>query len=246
MALLSRLSDRPEFEAAARKAVEALWNRRSDFHLLGSSIDINTGKWLHSHTGIGAGLDSFYEYLLKYYIVFGDKDWLDMFQLSYDSIERHIRQGDFHVEVDMHAGKQKMRYRRVSALQAFWPGLQVLAGDVSAAIQSHRKLYALWNKFSAMPEIYDLGVGQVLSWAKNYPLRPELAESTYHLYQATRDPFYLQVGRRMLYDIQNNTKVKCGYASISDVISLKLEDRMDSYFLSETIKYLYLLFKDEK
>lgn len=30
-------------------------------------------------TGIGAGSDSFYEYLLKSYILFGDPEYLDMF-----------------------------------------------------------------------------------------------------------------------------------------------------------------------
>ena len=245
MALLSRLSGRPEFENAARKAVEALWTRRSKFHLLGSSIDVRTGKWLQSDTGIGAGLDSFYEYLLKYAVLFGEEEWFDRFQDSYESIERHVRRGDFHVQVDMNSGKEKVKYHRVSALQAFWPGLQVLAGDVSSAIESHRRLFDLWSQYSAMPEVFDLQTKQVIGWARNYPLRPELAESTYHLYQATRDPFYLTVGRRILFDLQNNTKVECGYASISNVHTLSLEDRMDSYFLSETVKYLYLLFKNE-
>ena len=167
-----------------------------------------------------------------------------MFQISYESIQDQLVHGEFHIEVDMHRGKEKKRFHRVSALQAFWPGLQVLAGDVKAAVASHRKLLSLWIKYSAMPEVYDLTTGNVIHWAKNYPLRPELAESTFHLYEATRDPYYLQVGKRILFDIQNHTKVDCGYASIADVHTKELEDRMDSYFLSETVKYLYLLFKD--
>ena len=33
----------------------------------------------------------------------------------------------------------------------------------------------------------------------------------------------------------------CGFASIADTTTHRLDDRMDSYFLSETLKYLFLL-----
>lgn len=39
-------------------------------------------------------------------------------------------------------------------------------------------------------------------------------------------------------------KVPCGFATINDVRTGKHEDRMDSFVLSETIKYLYLIFSD--
>jgi hypothetical protein len=126
--------------------------------------------------------------------------------------------------------------------------------------------------------MYDPLTKRVVSYAKGYPLRPELAESTYYLYQATRDPYYLDVGRTIVDALQNYSKVECGYASVQDVTSCtvhpaggkgatagsgggyfntpkskrkggsgkpgtcELDDRMDSYFLSETCKYLYLLF----
>jgi hypothetical protein len=104
----------------------------------------------------------------------------------------------------------------------------------------------LWDKFGAMPELFDLaGSGSVISWARSSPLRPELIESTYHLYQATRDHKYLKIGRKLLQDIQSVSKVPCGYAAVGDIHTLQVEDRMDSYFLSETVKYLYLLFSED-
>lgn len=69
-----------------------------------------------------------------------------------------------------------------------------------------------------------------------------MAESTLYLYQATKDPHYLEVGKEMVEKLQNFTRVSCGFASISHVMTKALEDRMDSFFLSETLKYLYLLF----
>lgn len=76
-------------------------------------------------------------------------------------------------------------------------------------------------------------------------MRPEFIESTYFLYKATGDHYYLQVGKKALKTIQKYAKVACGYAAVNDIRTGKHEDRMDSYLLSETIKYLYLLFTEE-
>ncbi|KAG6578285.1 ER degradation-enhancing alpha-mannosidase-like protein [Phytophthora cinnamomi] len=254
MAYLSRLTGDHRFEERAKEAVVAIWDRRSDIDLLGSAIDVASGEWVHSHGGIGAGLDSFFEYLLKYHLVSGDSQWLAMFNASYQAVETHVNHDDVYIEVDMNGGKDQVRARRVSALQAFWPGLQVLAGDVSGAIRTHEHMFPLWDEFGAMPELLDLAPrgmskpgnrGTVISWARTSPLRPELIESTYHLYQATRDHKYLKMGRQMLQDIRRVSEVPCGYAAVGNIHTLDIEDRMDSYFLSETAKYLYLLFSDE-
>ncbi|GLE06179.1 hypothetical protein PINS_up015390 [Pythium insidiosum] len=245
---LSRLSGVATFETTARDAVLALWRRRSALDLLGSAIDVVSGEWLSPHVGIGAGVDSFFEYLLKYHLVTGSTRWLDMFNASYHAVETHVNHDDLHFEVDMHHGRGLVRARRVSALQAFWPGLQVLAGDVSRAMRGHDKLFSLWNRFGAMPELVDMATPSapgVVHWARTSPLRPELIESTYHLFQATRDHKYLKIGRKLLEDMERVSRVPCGYAAVGDIHTLRVEDRMDSYFLSETVKYLYLLFGDD-
>jgi hypothetical protein len=46
----------------------------------------------------------------------------------------------------------------------------------------------------------------------------------------------------MLADLQTNAKLPCGYGSIKNVLDMTVDDRMESFFLSETLKYLYLLF----
>ena len=78
--LLSRLTGVSTFETVARKAVLSLWKKRSTLDLLGSTINIDSGDWQASHASIGAGVDSFYEYLLKTYILFGDSSFLKMFE----------------------------------------------------------------------------------------------------------------------------------------------------------------------
>ena len=77
-----------------------------------------------------------------------------------------------------------------------------------------------------------------------YPLRPELAEATYHLYRATRAPFYLHAGREILESLDRHMRTSCGFATLHSVKDRTLEDRMESFFLAETLKYLYL--RDQK
>jgi hypothetical protein len=52
----------------------------------------------------------------------------------------------------------------------------------------------------------------------------------------------LEVGAKMLADIELHSKTRCGYAAMRAVTTKDLDDRMESFFLAETLKYLYLLF----
>lgn len=80
---------------------------------------------------------------------------------------------------------------------------------------------------------------------EGYPLRPELIESAMYLYKATGDPTFMQLGRDAIESIDKISRVNCGFATVKDVRDHKLDNRMESFFLAETIKYLYLLFDPE-
>lgn len=82
----------------------------------------------------------------------------------------------------------------------------------------------------------------MLHYGRDSPLRPEMAESTLALYRATGSTKYLSAGKQLLRALQDISRVSCGYASVGDVKSLRLDDRMDSFFIAETLKYLLLLF----
>ncbi|CAH2312693.1 ER degradation-enhancing alpha-mannosidase 1, partial [Pelobates cultripes] len=251
--ILSRLLGDSTFEWVARRAVRALWSLRSnDTGLLGNVVDIQTGDWVGKQSGLGAGLDSFFEYLLKSYILFGEEKDLDMFNEAYKSIRSHLRRGrkacnegegdpPLYVNVNMLNGQIMNTW--IDSLQAFFPGLQVLKGDIEDAICLHAFYYAIWKRYGALPERYNWQLqAPDVSF---YPLRPELVESTYLLYQATKNPFYLHVGMDILQSLEKHAKAKCGYATLHHVVDKSQEDRMESFFLSETCKYLYLLFDED-
>jgi hypothetical protein len=51
-------------------------------------------------------------------------------------------------------------------------------------------------------------------------------------------------GQEILESLHKHAKVDCGYTAIEDVVTKKQRDHMDSYFIAETVKYLYLLFDE--
>ena len=63
-----------------------------------------------------------------------------------------------------------------------------------------------------------------------------------YLYQATKDSFFLSIGKSILTSIEESARVPCGFATIKNVNDHALDNRMESFFLAETTKYLYLLF----
>ena len=100
--LLSRLSGDARFEAVARRAVRALWRRRSAAGLLGNAIDVHEGTWLAPHAGVGAGTDSFFEYLLKAGVALDDGQLVGMHAKMAAAIrEQMTTVGGMHVEVLM-------------------------------------------------------------------------------------------------------------------------------------------------
>jgi hypothetical protein len=96
MELLSRLTGNEEFGKAAKLAARALWLRRNKANsLIGKHIDVETGMWTETLSGIGSNSDSFHEYLLKHYILFPeDDDFFDMFHDLYSGIHKHGRYED--------------------------------------------------------------------------------------------------------------------------------------------------------
>ncbi|KAJ1985384.1 hypothetical protein H4R34_000038 [Dimargaris verticillata] len=240
---LSRLTGDLRFERVARDALDAVWAMRSSRDLVGNAINLAQNQWIDATSGIGAGIDSYFEYLLKSYVLLGEPRYLDMFNQAYTGLLRYARDATGYIYHNVDAWQGKLQNSWIDSLSAFFSGLQVLAGDVESAIRSHLVHYNIWRKYHALPERFNTYYQvPVLMY---YPLRPEFIESTYFLYQATRDPFYLRVGEQIIHDLNTYMRSSCGFTSLSNVVTKAQDDRMESFFLGESIKYLYLLFDEE-
>ncbi|XP_011879222.1 PREDICTED: ER degradation-enhancing alpha-mannosidase-like protein 3 [Vollenhovia emeryi] len=241
MAALSRLTGEPIFEEKAQKAMDVLWRmRHRGTDLMGSVLNVNSGDWVRRDSGVGAGIDSYYEYCLKAYILLGDEKYLGRFNKHYQAVMKYVSQGPMLLDVHMHRPNTNSK-NFMDALLAFWPGLQVLKGDIKPAVETHEMLYQVMQRHNFIPEAFTTDFQ--VHWG-HHPLRPEFLESTYFLYRATGDHYYLGVGRKVLKSLQTYARVPCGYAAVSDVRTNKHDDTMDSFVLSETFKYLFLLFAE--
>ena len=77
-----------------------------------------------------------------------------------------------------------------------------------------------------------------------YLLRPELVESLFILYRITGNTTYCDMGWKIFQSIEKHCKTESGYSEIKDVNQIPAikSNGLQSFFLSETLKYLYLLF----
>ena len=280
--LLSRLTGDDSFGKAAKLASRALWMRRSHLNLLGKHLDVEKGDWAETLSGIGSNSDSFYEYMIKHYILFPeDSDFWPMFVATYNGVFNDTRLGEWYTDVDMHAGLKAGSSRRTfESLMAFYPGMQVLAGELSPAAKTLNSYFMVRETTGLLPERFNFAQWKVEgAGAGLHPLRPELLESCYFLHKSTagtsakrstsklrNDEFdtdesgWLWAADYSLHTINRLSWTQCGFAIIKDVNpattgaipglsqqsnrKIRTGNEMPSFFLSETLKYLFLLFDD--
>lgn len=81
---------------------------------------------------------------------------------------------------------------------------------------------------------------------KRYMLRPEAIESVFVMYRITGDPALQDAAWRMFTNIERYTKTELANSAINDVtVEAPWKDnRMESFWLAETLKYFYLIFSE--
>jgi ER degradation enhancer, mannosidase alpha-like 2 len=239
---LSKLTGKPVYFDKTKRALVELYNRRANIGLVGDSINIKNGKWTGRDSSVSGGIDSYYEYLLKSWKLFGDKDCERMWKSSIAALNRYVADdaptGFWYGHVDMNTGRRTATY--FGALDAFFPGELALSGDLDRARRLEESCYKMWTTFGIEPEVLDYSSMEVV--AGGYPLRPEIIESAYYLHHFTNEPRYLEMGRTFFDSLVKYCRTDVAYAALSDVRTKKQTDDMESFFLAETLKYLYLLY----
>ncbi|KAI7973984.1 hypothetical protein EIK77_001626 [Talaromyces pinophilus] len=261
---LSRLTGDGRYEDLAKRAFWAVWLRRSEIDLIGAGIDAETGNWVAPFfeyafkayvllsTGEPPEFDtsSPWSIMDNYFIPLEEAHhspefYFQVWQDAQDAIKHHLYRGHgyqhpHYVQADLQTGATRAFW--IDSLSAFYPGVLTLAGRIEEATEIHLLATALWTRFSALPERWNVATGEIDNGLGWWGGRPEFIESTYYLYRATKDPWYLHVGEMVLRDIKRRCWTRCGWAGLQDVRTGELQDRMESFFLGETAKYMFLLF----
>lgn len=242
---LSKITGNNKYYDAAKKAIMLVYKKRSALDLVGEQIDVQTGKWVNTKSHIGAYIDSYYEYLYKSWLLFGDNDFKDAFETHNTAIKKQLiskmPNGWFMHQVDMNTGKQLGT--TYGALEAFYAGLCAFAGDVETGRQIQEANYYMWTRFNIEPEEFDFKADTIIS--AYYILRPENLESCFYLYRKTGELKYLWQGKVMVESILEHCKNEPGFASLKNVQTFEKTNSMESFFFGETLKYAYLIFAPE-
>lgn len=260
---LSRLTGKQIFYDKAKRALVETYRRRSAIGLVGEGINVETGEWTNKDSHISGAIDSYYEYLLKCWLLFGDRECKQMWDVSYAAAKKYLRDPQ---KVNSQSGSQLTRSSSkeidelwyghadmnsgvrgattFGALDAFFPAVIALSGDLSDAKQLQESSFKMWSAAGIEPEEFDYQRRKIKS--PGYPLRPEIIESTYYLYHFTKDPRYLFKGEQMWGQFVKYCRTDEGYAALKDVVTKEKSDSMQSFLFAETFKYFYLLFSPAK
>jgi mannosidase alpha-like ER degradation enhancer 2 len=237
---LAKLTGKEIYYSKAKTALMKLYEKRSAIGLYADQVNVETGQWSSRESHIGGGIDSYYEYLLKAWKLFGDEDCHRIWLETIAAVNKYVavdREGLWYGIVDFETGK--LLHTQYGALEAFFPAVLVLGGDLDRASRLQESGYKMWTAAKTESDEFDFATLQPISF--KYPLRPEIIESAFYLYDATKDQRWLEMGHRFLSDLDKCCRVDIGYTMLDDVRTGAQGDLMPSFFLAETLKYLWLL-----
>lgn len=232
--------------------------------LFPSDIALPLGK-LSGSVSFGANGDSFYEYLLKCWLAQGHEPGsplLEMYDAAVDSLQREM------IHTTPH---DKLKYvaadgHRMEHLACFLPGLLALGAHLRPRAPKRDQEFALAEELARTcfemyrrmptgmaPEAAIFGKKRDVDFEADKPwsmwtiLRPEAVESFFILHELTGDAKYRDWGHEVFLALDRTCRAPHGYGAHPDVTRPELQcckgndDKEPSFFLAETLKYLFLL-----
>ncbi|KAI9208065.1 glycoside hydrolase [Polychytrium aggregatum] len=259
---LSDITGDRKYADRALFAMEQVYAAKRPYADLHSMVVGTTKLEYKSDTyGIGASLDSFYEYLLKFWVSTGDKSYrqrYDRWVLELKRVIMKVSSNQKYVYFPS-ANLISGRWTHESSfhhLSCFIGGLLSLGAvtqhDASTKDDFNVGRRATNTCFQAYASTAT-GLGAEIVYGENlyiedpsYYQRPETVESIFYMWRFTHDPIYREWGWNITQSIEKHLKVENGYAGLQHVQHPGgYNDMQQSFFLAETLKYLFLLFSDD-
>ncbi|XP_031558016.1 endoplasmic reticulum mannosyl-oligosaccharide 1,2-alpha-mannosidase-like [Actinia tenebrosa] len=256
------------YKNAVDKVMQHLHTLPKKHGLVPIFVNADTGNFRASATiTLGARGDSYYEYLLKQWIQSGKtEDWLktDFIDSMDGVISLLSRRSEpsklLYVGELLHGTSFSPK---MDHLVCFLPGVMALAThnglDKKYMKFAEDMIETCYKMYSQMPSglspeiaYFNMVSGKsqdiiVKPLDAHNLLRPETVESLYIMYRLTKNKKYQDYGWKIFQAFENHTRIpEGGYSSLNSVLNLshRFRDKMESFFLGETLKYLFLLFSD--
>ncbi|GIY29886.1 mannosyl-oligosaccharide alpha-1,2-mannosidase IA [Caerostris darwini] len=262
---LSDITGNPVYKEKVNHIRDVLAKMEKPQGLFPNYLNPKTGHWGQHHMSMGALGDSFYEYLLKSWIQSNGEDVqaLQMFQESAEAINDKL----------VFTSKSGLRYladlkydrfeHKMDHLACFAGGFFAIGSEFMPPTRQNYYLQLGKDLTHTCHESYDrtatkLGpesfrfsdASEAKALKQNekyYIQRPEVIESYFVLWRVTKDPKYRQWGWEAAQAIDKHCRVDGGFSGLKNVymVDSAKDDVQQSFFLAETLKYLYLLFSED-
>uniref|UniRef100_A0A1J3DR71 alpha-1,2-Mannosidase n=2 Tax=Noccaea caerulescens TaxID=107243 RepID=A0A1J3DR71_NOCCA len=207
----------------------------------------------------GAMGDSFYEYLLKVWVQ-GNKTsevklYREMWEKSMKGLLSLVKKSTPSSFTYLREKNGNNFIDKMDELACFAPGMLAL-GASGYGPEEEKKFLSLaeelawtcYNFYQSTPtklagENYFFNAGQDMYVGTSWNiLRPETVESLFYLWRITGNKTYQEWGWNIFEAFEKNSRIESGYVGLKDVNTGVKDNKMQSFFLAETLKYLYLLF----
>eukprot|EP01062_Namystynia_karyoxenos_P084415 TRINITY_DN9927_c0_g1_i1.p1 TRINITY_DN9927_c0_g1~~TRINITY_DN9927_c0_g1_i1.p1 ORF type:complete len:811 (+),score=282.85 TRINITY_DN9927_c0_g1_i1:41-2473(+) len=229
-------------------------------------------RWTTDHVTLGALGDSFYEYLLKQYLLTGktEQRYKRMYEAAVKGIltklvKKSVPSGQTYVA----EYKRGALFNKMDHLACFTGGMFALGvHEIGHAVSSSgpdndevlrvaeeltETCYQMYHKqpSGVAPELVEFRGGSDMATsprAEYYLLRPEAVESFMYLWRVTKKQKYREWGWEVFRSINRWCRVDSGgYSGLRNVgfVPPQKDDLQQSFWLAETLKYLYILFGDD-
>ncbi|XP_077193763.1 mannosyl-oligosaccharide 1,2-alpha-mannosidase IC [Paroedura picta] len=224
-----------------------------------------TGNWVQHHVSIGGLGDSFYEYLIKSWLMSDKQDTeaKSMYDHALEAIEKNLVRKSAGGLTYIAEWRGGVLDHKMGHLACFSGGMIALGGQHAAEEQKqhymdlaaeithtcHESYVRSDTKLGPEAFRFDSGTEAMATRLSDryYILRPEVVESYLYMWRLTHDPKYRQWGWEVVEALEKYCRVEAGFSGIRDVYTTNpAHDNMQqSFFLAETLKYLYLLFCED-
>nr|XP_023914470.1 mannosyl-oligosaccharide 1,2-alpha-mannosidase MNS1-like [Quercus suber] len=258
IALSQRTGD-PKYQQKAENVIAQINKTFPDDGLLPIYISPQRGTSQYSTITFGAMGDSFYEYLLKVWIQ-GNKTpavklYREMWEKSMKGLLSLIRRTTPSSFTYICEKNGDSLSDKMDELACFAPGMLALGSSGYGPDGSQKFLslaeelaWTCYNFYQSTPtklagENYFFHSGQDMTVGTSWNiLRPETVESLFYLWRLTGNKTYQEWGWNIFQAFEKNSRIESGYVGLKDVNTGVKDDKMQTFFLAETLKYLYLLF----
>jgi mannosyl-oligosaccharide alpha-1,2-mannosidase len=263
---LSQLTGDKKYDQAVTRVMDLMYQQRFPDDLYPSFFNVQEGKFTNDHITFGAWGDSAFEYFLKQYLLTNKTEerykemYLNSMQGMFDHMLLQSKPNNLYYVAEW---RRNMGVdHKMDHLVCFTGGMLALGHylkvasdkkhlDIGAELtRTCNEMYVrtqtgLSSETVVFNNMNDFNVG-----VPTYILRPETVESIFYMYRITKDNKYREWGWRIFEALESHTKVYSGgYTGLLNVNVVgpnNGDDMQQSFFLAETLKYLYLLFSSSK